>query len=336
MAEYEHELPGPLKFLNKGADWFGRNVLGHVPGLGGEVREAMDPKASLWQQLQAAGLGGLMAGGAAMGGVGLARSLSGLGGLGSLAGLGEGGGLAGTLGAGVGAGAAAEGAAGGLAGTLGAGAADAALEGGGQAASRGVLSRLGGLVPKSKFGKFLLGVGALQGGSALYHKLAGGGATAGAEADEIAAALGIDAAEAETRLKGFHGLQRLGMDAATATARIFPELAQQQAEQTSVQEQLGMQMMSAMLNPYVQQVRAAAKQQADVLRGLLPQVGSAYRPVLSAYIGSQEAAYNQDAATQALAALTGGVGIPMSTYQKLSGSGGGSGVDALLSSLMQQ
>jgi len=107
----------------------------------------------------------------------------------------------------------------------------------------------------------------------------------------------------------------------------FPEIAQQQEQQRAQ----AMQQIQGFLNPYVQMIQDAAGQQAKILRGMLGQVPSRYRPVLSSYLGANQQMASQQAAAQALSAMSGGVGFPELVPQK-----GGSDIASLLSTLGQQ
>ena len=263
-------------------------ALSHVPGLGG-IKNAQND-FSWGKALKTAVGGGLEAGGAFLG---AAAPLAGLGAAGTEA-------AAGT-------------------------AADAAA--GSEGASW--LSRLGGL-GKGAFGVAkahpLMTLAGLGIGGSFLSKLTKGGA-AGVNQDDVMNAMGalgvnISGDEANKRLSALKGFEDLGYSAQDAMAQVFPEISQHMQQQ----QNLLTQQISQFMNPYVQQVRSAAAEQAKILTGLLPSVARKYRPVLSAFIGGEQQMANANAANQALAALSGGVGFPEIAS---SGQGGGGNLSQL-------
>lgn len=143
----------------------------------------------------------------------------------------------------------------------------------------------------------------------------------GTEAD-IAAATGMGEDEVKRGISVYNGWVALGRDPQEAAELAFPAIAQQAAReeaQLQLEQQRRMEQAQMLLNPYVQMVRDAAAQQAEILRGLLPGVERRYRPVLNAFIGSQQASADQATAAQALSALSGGVGVPMPTQPQAGG-----------------
>lgn len=348
---------GPLQWLG--------DQIGKVPVVGPLVTKARttyvntDPRTGqvttdrpgIWDILKAVGAGGAAGFGVGFGGQGLAglagaelpgsasagllADALGAGGDVALAGARGGLGRLGSIGRGGGAGLES------LANLPGAAGAETLAGQAAPAAGRGLM-RLGPVA------RALEGGGVLKGGARILARhplMAGIGATqafglvAGAKAGSgddtagIADYLGISAADAQGRLKQRDALVAQGiLDAQSATATVFPELVERARSEQQEAQAKQMMAFQAMLNPYVQQVRNAAAQQAEILRDLLPNVQSRYRPVLNAFIGSQEQAFNQDAAANALAMLSQGVGV-----QGVQNQGGGGGMDAnALMALLQQ
>ncbi len=358
MAEYAHQLPGPFGWLNKGANWLGRQ-LEHVPGLGRQVEQGMAPGASLWEQLQPALLGGLMAGGAA---TGAAAAFPGLAEAGPGAGLA---GLISDVGGSVGdvLGAGAKRAAGGIGDRIGGlgnlfGGTKAAAEVAGEGetvakAARG-LERLPGV--GSKIQSMLEGGGALKGVGrfAAHHPFLSyfgttqglgllKGMGAGASPDALSGFLGQlgvqmtpaeAAARQEAMKQAINPIEKggLGLDPATARNYIYPEIEQHFAQQQMANQQLAMQSMIGLMNPYIKQVRDAGQQQAKILRGLLPSVPSRFRPLLEAQVAFGEPSTESALGLNTLAGLSGLGAEP----QQASSGGGVGDISQMIGPLLQQ